>query len=204
MAINTDHPGPGELPFDVHVRDAARGVQGAFDTIVETFYADIFKMIYYRTQSRPDAEDIAQEVFLSVFQNLSKLKSPERFRGWLFQIAVNKVKDYYRKKRWLKIFQKMPERVNPDAPESEQFQQPDAEKRLQEADFWNIFNRIVKTLSTMEKEVFMLKFLDHLSIREIAQALDRSESTVKTCLYRAIKKFQKEPALLRLFEEAWT
>jgi len=202
MPINTDRSGSGEKSLYFFIQQAAGGVEGAFDPIVRTFYADIFKMIYYRTQSRPDAEDIAQDVFLQAFQNIATLKSPERIRGWLFQIAVNKVKDYYRKKRWLKLFVKLPERVDPDDPGSEHFQEADAEKRLQKADFWKIFGRLVKKLSSMEKEIFLLKFLDHLNIREISQVINRSESTVKTCLYRAIHKFRKEPSFQRLFDEA--
>ncbi len=204
MPTHEEETERGGKPLASYVQEAANGNRGAFDAVAEKCYADIFKMIYYRTQSRMDAEDIAQEVFLLAFRNLATLKDPERFRAWLFQIASNKVKDHYRKKRLLRIFGSLPERVNPDEPESEQFQEPDAEARLQRADFWDTFNRLVQRLSRKEKEVFLLKYLDHLSIREIAQVMNRSESTVKTCLYRAVNKFRKEPAFQKLFQEAWT
>ncbi len=204
MPLQNLHPDPGGKRLAAYVQEAARGVEGAFDPIVERFYPDIFKMVYYRTQSRTDAEDIVQEVFLQAFKKIATLKAPERIRGWLFQIAMNKVKDYYRKKRWQKLFGKFPEYVDPQDSESRQFQRPDAEKRLQRGDFWKIFNRLIKKLSKMEKEVFLLKFFDHLTISEIAQILNRSESTVKTCLYRAMGKFRKESAFQRLFQEGWT
>jgi len=53
----------------------------------------------------------------------------------------------------------------------------------------------------MEKEVFLLRFLDNLSIREISSALEKSESTVKTHLYRALVKFRKSSSTLQLLKE---
>jgi len=201
MPLDNDLPGRGEKPISVLAAEAAGGVQGAFDRIAETYYTDIFKMIYYRTQSRWDAEDITQDVFIRAFEGIARLKSPERFRGWLFQIAWNRLKDHYRKKRVRRLLGFLPEKGDIPVPENETVREPEAETRLQEADFWNGFNGIARKLSSKEKEVFMLKFLDRLNIREIAQVMNRSESTVKTCLYRAIDKFRKEPALKTLLEE---
>jgi len=53
----------------------------------------------------------------------------------------------------------------------------------------------------MEREVFLLRFMDHLNIKEISQVLKRSESSVKTHLYRALQKFRKEPELIKLLKE---
>ena len=50
----------------------------------------------------------------------------------------------------------------------------------------------------MEREVFLLRFFDHLSITEMAAVLKKSESTVKTHLYRSLKKFKKEPVMRQL------
>ena len=61
---------------------------------------------------------------------------------------------------------------------------------------------ILEKLPRMEREVFLLRFFDHLSIREIAGVLKKNDSTVKTHLYRALAKFKKEPAMRRLLKEA--
>jgi RNA polymerase sigma-70 factor (ECF subfamily) len=68
-------------------------------------------------------------------------------------------------------------------------------------DFWRQIGLILKKLPTMEREVFLLRFFDHLSIKEIAGVLKKSESTIKTHLYRALAKFKKEPAMRRLLNE---
>ncbi len=58
----------------------------------------------------------------------------------------------------------------------------------------------MQPLSAMEQEVFMLRFFDHLGIREIARALEKGESTVKTHLYRALSKLRKNSAAATLME----
>jgi RNA polymerase sigma-70 factor (ECF subfamily) len=111
------------------------------------------------------------------------------------------VNDYLRKKRVRSIFKSSDER--PDIqPETTQFQeQPEALEQVLKEDFWRQIGRIAKKLSKMEREVFMLRFLDHLNINEIARTLKKSESTVKTHLYRALAKFKKEKALRQFLQE---
>jgi len=53
----------------------------------------------------------------------------------------------------------------------------------------------------MEREVFLLRFFDHLNINEIAGALKKNKSTIKTHLYRALAKFKKEPEIRQLLKE---
>jgi len=80
---------------------AREGNKTAFDQLIDLFHEDIYRMVYYRTGNRMDAEDITQEIFLNAFKSLSKLKNAKRFRAWLFRIGLNRVRDFYRKKRVL-------------------------------------------------------------------------------------------------------
>jgi RNA polymerase sigma-70 factor (ECF subfamily) len=86
------------------VERARGGDRSALGELIAEFQEDIFRMVYYRTRSRMDAEDLTQEIFLKVFDNLPALKDPRMFRSWLFRIAVNKVYDYHRKKRFRALF----------------------------------------------------------------------------------------------------
>ncbi len=158
-------------------------------------------MIFYRTQSKMDAEDITQDVFLQAYQRIDTLRSPERFRGWLFRIAINRTRDFYRKKRFRSLFRLLPERPEVDDADSPLFQAPEAEDRLNRKDFWSAVNAMLKKLTKGESEVFMLRFMDHLGIREIAQVLNKSESTVKTLLYRSLEKFKNDRTLRNRLKE---
>src|SRR5436305_5041253 len=65
------------------------GEADAFDHFVENFRAKIFHYSWLMCRSREDAEEVAQETLLKVFENFDHLRGPERVRPWVFQIAKN-------------------------------------------------------------------------------------------------------------------
>jgi RNA polymerase sigma-70 factor (ECF subfamily) len=170
------------------VRAAVEGNRSSFEQLVEIHQGGIFRMVYARVQSRTDAEDLVQDVFLKAYGSLSALRDPELFKAWLYRIAVNKVKDFRRRQRFASLFsftQKEKEQDHQDMG-------PDSYDHLAGKQFWTRFNDFINKLPRLQQEVFRLRFLDHLSIAEIALTLERSESAVKTHLYRAIEKFKNE------------
>jgi len=67
-------------------------------------------------------------------------------------------------------------------------------------EFWDRLKKFAGGLSRWEREIFFLRFLDQLTIREIAEALQKSESAVKTHLYRAVNKFKNDREMALLME----
>ena len=204
MTLSTQNA-PGSQTSDTQllelVKQARDGNRWAFDQLIDRYQGDIHRMIYYRIRARMDAEDLTQDVFIRAYRSISRLREPEHFRGWLYTIAVNRVNDYLRKKRVRSIFKSSDE--GPEIlPEADQIrEQPEALEQVLKEDFWRQVGRIAKKLSKMEREVFMLRFFDSLNINEIAQILKKSESTVKTHLYRALAKFKKEKGLRQFLQE---
>jgi RNA polymerase sigma-70 factor, ECF subfamily len=173
------------------VEKAQAGDQLAFHRLVDQHQSEIYRMIFYRTGSQMDAEDLTQDVFLKAYKNLAGLKSPLVFRSWLFSIAVNRVRDYYRRKQFKSLFGFV-------SMDDENFQEstemtlpPDALEHMERKDFWRQVAQMLTSLSHMEKEVFLLRFFDQLSINEISVALKKSDSTIKTHLYRALGKVKE-------------
>ncbi|MBW1848406.1 MAG: RNA polymerase sigma factor [Deltaproteobacteria bacterium] len=185
----------------VLVHKARTGNRFAFNQLIHIFQNDVFKMVCYRTRSHMDAEDLTQDIFLQAFKNLSKLKSIEKFKSWLFSIAINRIRDFYRKKKFRDMFStelKTEEEMNV---REKHTHHPDVLDDIYKKDFWRKVESILKKLSAMEKEVFTLRFMDNLNINEISGVLGKSESTIKTHLYRALGKFKKESSLLQQFKE---
>lgn len=183
---------------------ARDGNRLAFDQLIDRYQGDIYRMIFYRLRKQMDAEDLTQDVFIRAYRSIARLREPERFRSWLYTIAVNRVNDYLRKKRVRSIFKSSDE--GPEIlPEAGQLREkPEALEQVLKEDFWRQVTRMAEKLSKMEKEVFMLRFMDDLNIAEIAQVLKKSESTVKTHLYRALAKFKKEKGLRQFLQEDLT
>lgn len=184
--------------------EAVAGNEAAFNRLVDLFQEDIFRMVYYRTLSRMDAEDITQDVFVKAFKNISTLKSPDRFKSWLFSIALNRVRDFYRKKHFLATLGFSGKSDDPERNCPEEKEDPDPLKNLMRRDFWRHVGLFLDKLPHMEREVFTLRFMDYLSIREISEVMKKRESTVKTHLYRALGKFRKEPGLRQILTKRET
>jgi RNA polymerase sigma-70 factor (ECF subfamily) len=183
------------------VKQAKEGNQWAFAQLVDQFHADVFRMVYYRIRSRTDAEDIAQDVFLKAYQKISNIKEAARFRGWLFSITLNRIRDFIRKKRFRSLFKVDDENIESRSMAGQDNDQPEALGHVLRDDFWRQVRLLLNKLSKMEREVFLLRFFDNLYISEIADALKKNESTIKTHLYRALAKLRKEPALHQLLKE---
>ena len=183
------------------VNQAKDGSRSAFAQLADQFQAEVFRMVYYRIRSRADAEDIAQDVFLKAYQKISSVKDASRFRGWLFSITLNRIRDFQRKKRFRSLFKVDDENIEYQSPAETATDQPEALDHVLREDFWRQIRLILNKLSKMEREVFLLRFFDHLNINEIAGALKKNESTIKTHLYRALAKFKKEPGIRQLLKE---
>ena len=173
------------------VERARAGDRLAFNHLADRFQPEIFRMIFYRTRSQMDAEDLCQDVFLKAFRNIRGLKSPAVFRSWLYRIAVNRVKDHYRQKQFKSL-------IGLTSTDDDSFHEtpemavaPLGDQRVAHKDFWRQVRKITEVLSRMEREVFMLRFFDDLSIKEIGATLKKNESTVKTHLYRALNKVKE-------------
>jgi RNA polymerase sigma-70 factor (ECF subfamily) len=193
-------PGTGSQVTSL-VKEARAGSRTAFERLVDLFQEDIFRMVFYRTRSAMDAEDLAQDVFMQAFKNLPRLKAADRFRSWLFSIALNRVRDFNRKKRFRALFGAFDDSQEVAQPYGETKDDPEALDKLMIQDFWKQIGLLLDRLSRMEREVFLLRFMDHLSIKEISRVLEKSESTVKTHLYRSLQKFKRESSILELLQE---
>lgn len=184
------------------VKKAKAGNTVAFGRLTDLFHDKIFRMVYYRTRSRMDAEDLTQDIFIKAFNGLSGLRENSRFKGWLFSIAANRVRDFHRRSKFQWLFSRLSDHDNETPDDPEMKQEPDALENLMKQDFWNQVDLLLNKLSKMEKEVFVLRFMDNLNINEIAQMMKKSESTIKTFLYRSLKKFRNEPSLIKNLKEA--
>jgi RNA polymerase sigma-70 factor (ECF subfamily) len=184
------------------VEQARQGNRGAFQKLVSLFQGDIYRMLYYRTYSRMDAEDISQEVFVLAYKKIDSLKNGELFKSWLYSIAVNRCRDFIRKRKLLNLFGLSSSDILDSLADSS----PDSSNRVQEKmeqeKFWHQVKKLLAGLSGLEREVFTMRFMDQLKIGEIALALQKNESTVKTHLYRALQKMRKQSSTLQEFRES--
>lgn len=153
--------------------------------LVDQYYADIYRLALTILRDHADAEDVAQEALLIVLTRLEQYAHGTNFRAWLYTIVVNVSRGYLRKRhRRYSLNRLLGSLVSiekpPPTPE-ESLQRNETELRLWQA---------VNTLNEKHRLPVILRYVQGLSIRDIAQILDLSEGTVRSRLYYAVRKLQ--------------
>jgi RNA polymerase sigma-70 factor, ECF subfamily len=163
------------------LRKAQRGDERAFTLIVRTYEQPVYNYVLRLVGDRTLAEDLTQEVFLRVFQGLSKFSLRCRFTTWLFQVTKNRVLDELRanerRPRLTVVLDDVPNLEVLDAP-AEQVEAMDA--------VW----RAVEDLNVDLKMALLLRDVVGLSYTEIADSLEITLATVKWRIYKAREEVQ--------------
>ncbi|MFZ3245307.1 MAG: sigma-70 family RNA polymerase sigma factor [Candidatus Acidiferrales bacterium] len=153
--------------------EAARKDPSRFAELYENNFERVYAYVARRVGNRQEAEDITSEVF---HQALEKIGSFEwrgvPFAAWLFRIAANATADRWR--------QRAREQGNPGKEASEEFDFESANAR------GRLFG-MVKELPVEQRLVVEMRFAEEKSIREIAQAIGKTEGAVKQLQFRAIR-----------------
>ena len=163
------------------IRDVLAGRTESFRWIVERYQRPVFQMVANLIGDRCAAEDIVQEVFVTVYLKLAghdPMRS--RFSTWLFVIARNKSINYLRRQRLRRKAPAQPARSTRDPSE-----------RLCQAEMIEQLDTMLEQLPATQKRVFVLAEFEELPYDQIAQIECISLGTVRTRLHRAKKRIQK-------------
>ncbi len=160
------------------VKEILAGSRTHFEMLYEAYFPRVYRFALKRMRDPGEAEDVTQEVFVTVFRALKSYQGNSSLLVWIFGIARNKVNRRFRGARpWMESID--PENfhaASQDAPADEQVQARILLAQCEDA----IENR----LTPLQRRIFQLKHLRRQSIRSIAEALGKSEDAVKANLYR--------------------
>ncbi len=182
---------PKQLNQEREWIEAAKKNPEAFEPVFQKYNAVIFNYILRRTCDVSLAKDITANTFLKALENLSKFHWRNvPFSAWLYRIATNEVKLYYRKNNRLSLL--TDERIR--HLKSEKYADDDL-IRAEEAIHKNLqFRRMHRALDTLHlkyQTVLTLRYFENLSIKDIAKVTELTENTVKTHIRRGIKYLKK-------------
>lgn len=156
-----------------------------FAKIYDELAPKIYKFCYFRVSSKEEAEDLASRAFLRAWDHLASGKRILNMPAFLYRVANNLIIDYYRKnknKKELSIEAAGPTFDIPDEPGFiDQFDVDLTIKRVKSA---------LDSLPENHRSVIIMKYINDLSVREIAQALGTSENNISVRLHRAIEKIK--------------
>jgi RNA polymerase sigma-70 factor, ECF subfamily len=181
--------GVGEAP-------AASGIaEREFELLVGLHQRSIYRLLLGLTRDPDAAETLTQECFLKAFQNRNGFRGEASVKTWLMRIAINLAYDHRRSRRvqfWRKLFQRNSDHaVNGTVDSLEPLletmadRRSSAEQQLLAREHLAAVWEAVGRLSNQQRNVFLLRFVEELSLDEIAQAIGVSVASVKTHLRRA-------------------
>lgn len=133
-------------------------------------YADMVYRIAYRyVKNTIDTDDVFSDVFLAYFKKERTFESEEHRKAWLIQVTINCAKDLLAQRAQL---QQLHEETLPD-------------QSARDIDTYMDLHEAIEQLRPEYREIIKLYYLDDLSVKEIAQILNKNENTIKTHLFRA-------------------
>lgn len=192
-----------EMARPLSNREALRRVQAgdyeAFDWLVEHHQERVFNTALRLLGNHDDAADVVQEVFLKCYRRIGSFRWDAQFSTWLYRITVNEVKNHWQRDRRRRTnktcsFQTPVEEGGLTLEEVLPCGQPGPRRLASGQELHRLLLTQLNSLPDSYRETLVLRYLEELSYREIAQALDCSMSIVKSRIHRGRKMLREKMA----------
>lgn len=167
---------------DELLAEARSGSDGAFAALVREHQAMVFGLAYHFLQSRAQAEELAQDVFLALHQNLARVESARHLVFWLRRVTSNRCIDWVRsaqRRRELPI---------------DELREPGVSPRFNDPLLGELLRTLVAELAPDARIVVTLRFQEDLDLAEIAQITEMPVNTVKSHLRRSMEALRRKLA----------
>ncbi|MDK1032600.1 MAG: sigma-70 family RNA polymerase sigma factor, partial [Planctomycetia bacterium] len=171
---------------------AQGGSSASFAALVTRFEGRLLKYLERRTQTVQDAEDLVQETFLKAYRNLARYEPKRRFSTWLFTIATRSASNHHRSQR-------RRARVADIEPHDADASPPDeALSRHEERE--SLWALVANVLPQDQHTALWLRYVEDMSVKEIAGVMGKTRVHVKVILYRGRQRLAE--SLPRRFTES--
>jgi RNA polymerase sigma-70 factor, ECF subfamily len=168
----------------------AEDLEDRISEIYRQHYLQVYRFLVCFTGNQNDAEDLTQEVFIRVLNQIADLDRVYNLKTWILTIAKHVAIDHYRKKRFTSIFSEgfFKQMVSSNKEPNELLEQNEMKRSVHDA---------ISKLKPSFRAVVILRGINELSIKETSEILQCSESKVKVDYHRALnilkKKIKLEP-----------
>lgn len=156
------------------------GDSDAFAFFYDKYVKNIYRFVYIKTGSKQVSEDITQDIFLKIWQHLVDKKNIKSFQAFIFRIARNTVIDYYRSSKQELPLEYLSEAVGVDEIAIITDQNVDVAMLLKQ----------INKLKPEYQEVLLLRYVEDMSIEDMAQVMDKDKNNIRVILHRALSKLK--------------
>jgi RNA polymerase sigma-70 factor (ECF subfamily) len=163
------------------IRQIIDGDKSAFQVLVKRHKEKVRNIIYMTMNNNAMVDDIAQDVFITIYKNLKHFRFESLFTTWLYRITVNKCKDYIRRMNVRKIF----------SPLDDGFNVSEHQTPVENRDVSKIVMEAISKLPVKLKMPLILKDIEGFSYQEISETLNCEMGTVKSRIFRGREKLKE-------------
>lgn len=183
---------PSDDALVLGIREAR---QDAFNQLYDRYFQRIYSFVYLRVRNHADSEEIVQETFTAVFRSIEAFRGQSTLLSWIYGIAKNTVNNHLRR---AKLREHWVELAEPDAlvPAVGVAGTPEDELSLRR--YADAIRERLGSVASWQAEVFVLRHVENLPIREIAKRTERSSDAIRSSLYR-VKRL-----LVEASDPGWT
>lgn len=181
------------------IEKAAGGDVEAFEKIIEEYQNIVYSIALRMSGNETDAFDMAQEVFIKLYRNLSKFDGRSKLSTWIYRVASNTCLDELKKRKRIRDNTKSLNEEFETADDNVVLEikdtKPLPEEEIENSEIKETLNSAILKLSDQHKEVIILRDIEGFSYEEIADITKNSVGTVKSRLSRAraaLRKILKE------------
>lgn len=166
-----------------------------FEELVDKYKDNVYNMAFHMTGSSQEEQDLAQEIFLLIYKNISNFNGESALSTWIYRISLNRCLDWQRKQQRrskfiLPILYKNNEELN-DPMENLSTQQPGPEEQLLRNEQYQELHNGIKELPEKYQKVIILYHFQQMPYQRIAEILDIPARTVETQLYRGKQRLKE-------------
>ena len=167
----------------------------AFRELIEAHRDRVFNISYRMLSNREEAQDVAQEVFITVFKTIDTFREEAKFSTWLYRVTVNHCKNR------IKYLSRRHDRDRDELDENTRetngaiatpVRAPQPDRALQGAQTEILLEAAIQTLDEDQRTVVVLRDIEELSIEEICEITGLADGTVKSRLHRARLALRKK------------
>ncbi|MGR7811937.1 RNA polymerase sigma factor [Lacinutrix undariae] len=175
------------------IDDLKAGSQIAYGKLLDAFQQKVFATCISFVPNKEDAEDLAQDVFVEVFNSIHKFKGDSKLSTWIYRITTNKCLEFIRKKNTKKRFaflESITGRVVPIDKTNYFTEITHPGIVLEQKETSETLFLAINKLPEAQRIVFTLHKIDSKSYQEISEITQKSISSVESLMFRAKKNLQ--------------
>jgi RNA polymerase sigma-70 factor (ECF subfamily) len=191
MSPTRDSSLSGHVLSDLLVARAQRGDREAFRSLVETHGAGLYRVALRITQDPATAEDVVQDAFLKIYQQLDTFDGRALFATWAHRIAANLAIDALRRRDRRAALPLDDPGLEPLAGPALESPAPDPLRTLESTEIARATESAMAGLSALERAAFVLRHWEGCSIDEISQSLGIRQAASKQAIFRAVGKLRR-------------